>query len=38
LSPGDIASPLRAVLGRQRNATVLLGEMRSTSIQERRML
>jgi NADH dehydrogenase len=27
LSPGDIASPLRAVLGRQPNATVLLGEM-----------
>lgn len=27
LSPGDIASPLRAVLKRQRNATVLLGEM-----------
>jgi NADH dehydrogenase len=27
LSPGDIASPLRAVLGRQHNATVILGEM-----------
>jgi NADH dehydrogenase len=27
LSPGDISAPLRAVLGRQRNATVLLGEM-----------
>ncbi len=27
LSPGDIASPLRAVLGRQRNAAVLLGEV-----------
>jgi len=27
LSPGDIASPLRAVLGRQRNAAVILGEM-----------
>ncbi|MGF1524451.1 MAG: NAD(P)/FAD-dependent oxidoreductase [Leptolyngbyaceae cyanobacterium] len=27
LSPGDIASPLRAVLKRQRNTQVLLGEM-----------
>lgn len=27
LSPGDISSPLRAVLKRQRNATVLMGEV-----------
>ncbi len=27
LSPGEIASPLRAVLRRQRNATVLMGEV-----------
>jgi len=38
LSPGDIASPLRAVLGRQRNATVLLGEMVDLDPEERRVL
>src|SRR6476620_9986404 len=26
LSPGDIAQPLRSILSRQRNATVILGE------------
>jgi NADH dehydrogenase len=38
LSPGDIASPLRAVLGRQRNATVLLGEMVDLDPAGRRVL
>ena len=38
LSPGDIASPLRAVLKRQRNATVLLGEMTDLDVAGKRVL
>ena len=38
LSPGDIASPLRAVLRRQRNATVLLGDVRGIDPEGRRLM
>ncbi|HSM52171.1 MAG TPA: NAD(P)/FAD-dependent oxidoreductase [Thermoanaerobaculia bacterium] len=38
LSPGQIASPLRAVLARQKNATVLLGEMVDLDAEGRRVL
>jgi NADH dehydrogenase len=35
LSPGEIAAPLRAVLTRQRNATVLLGEVSDIDVARR---
>ncbi|HUG48578.1 MAG TPA: NAD(P)/FAD-dependent oxidoreductase [Candidatus Limnocylindria bacterium] len=35
LSPGDIAAPLRSILRRQRNATVLLGDVREINVDER---
>ena len=38
LSPANIASPLRSVLGRQRNARVLLGEVLGFDVAERRVL
>jgi NADH dehydrogenase len=38
LSPGDIASPLRAVLRRQRNATVLLGDVRGIDAAGQRLV
>lgn len=38
LSPADIASPLRAVVGRQRNVTVLEGEVIDILPQEQRLL
>ncbi|MDQ3871882.1 MAG: NAD(P)/FAD-dependent oxidoreductase [Chloroflexota bacterium] len=37
LSPGDIASPLRAVLRHQHNATVLLGDVRGVDAARRRL-
>jgi NADH dehydrogenase len=38
LSPGEIASPLRAVLSRQRNAEVLMGEAMDLDVEGRRVL
>jgi NADH dehydrogenase len=38
LSPGEIASPLRAVLRRQRNVEVLLGEVVDLDVEGRRVL
>ena len=38
LSPGEIASPLRAVLNRQRNAEVLMGEVMDLDVEGRRVL
>src|ERR1035438_9704118 len=38
LSPGEIASPLRAVLSRQRNVQVLLGEVVDIDVEGRRGL
>ena len=38
LSPGDIASPIRRALRRQRNARVLLGEAESLDLESRRVL
>lgn len=38
LSPGDIASPLRAVLKRHKNATVLQGEVVDVLPQERKVI
>ena len=38
LSPGDIASPIRWVLRRQRNVKVLLAEVRSIDIAGRRIV
>jgi NADH:ubiquinone reductase (H+-translocating) len=38
LSPANIASPLRAVLKRQRNVTVLLGEVQDIDVAGRRVL
>jgi NADH dehydrogenase len=35
LSPGEIAQPLRSILARQRNATVLLGEAVGIDVDER---
>ena len=37
LSPGDIASPIRWILRRARNVSVLLGEVRSVDVQSRRV-
>jgi NADH dehydrogenase len=38
LSPGEIASPLRAVLSRQRNVEVLLGEVVDLDVEGRRVI
>ncbi len=38
LSPGNIASPLRAILRRQHNASVLLGEVSGFDLARRRVL
>jgi NADH dehydrogenase len=38
LSPGEIASPLRGVLKRQRNTTVILGEVTEIDLAGRRVL
>ncbi|HEX9116933.1 MAG TPA: NAD(P)/FAD-dependent oxidoreductase [Anaerolineae bacterium] len=38
LSPGDIASPLRAILRRQRNVTVLLGEVTDIDVAGRKVI
>ena len=38
LSPGEIASPLRYVLSKQRNATVLLGEVVDIDVTARRVI
>jgi NADH dehydrogenase len=38
LSPGDIASPIRWILRRQRNVEVLLAEVRSVDVAGRRVL
>jgi NADH:quinone reductase (non-electrogenic) len=38
LSPGDIAYPIRAVLSRQRNTRVLLGEAQAVDLQARKVV
>jgi NADH dehydrogenase len=38
LSPGEIASPLRAVVGRNRNTEVVLGEVRDLDAANRRLI
>lgn len=38
LNPSDIATPIRRILRRQRNATVLLGDVKSIDLQNRRVL
>jgi NADH dehydrogenase len=38
LSPGEIASPLRAVVGRNRNTEVVLGEVRDLDAAKRRLI
>ena len=38
LSPGEIAYPIRAVLGRQRNAQVLLAEVTAVNVQRRKVI
>ena len=38
LSPGDIAQPLRSILRRNRNTTVLLGEAVGIDLEQRRVL
>jgi NADH dehydrogenase len=38
LSPGEIASPLRAVVGRNRNTEVVLGEVRDLDVTNRRVI
>src|SRR5579863_7352663 len=38
LSPGEIASPLRAVVGRNRNTEVVLGEVRDLDAVNRRII
>ena len=38
LSPGDIASPLRAVLKRQKNARVLLGEVTGLDLRQKQVI
>jgi NADH:ubiquinone reductase (H+-translocating) len=37
LSPGEIATPIRSILRRQRNARVLLGEVRGFDVAEHRL-
>ncbi len=38
LSPGDIAHPIRAVLSRQENARVLLGEAKAVNLKTRKVI
>jgi|SRR5271157_412094 len=38
LSPGEIASPLRAVLHKQRNTEVIMGEVRDIDVANRRLI
>ena len=38
LSPGEIASPLRAVLRKQRNTEVIMGEVRDIDVANRRLI
>ncbi|MGD0871413.1 MAG: NAD(P)/FAD-dependent oxidoreductase [Bryobacteraceae bacterium] len=38
LSPGEIASPLRAVLHKQRNTEVIMGEVRDIDVANRRVI
>ncbi len=38
LSPGDIAQPLRSVLGKRRNTTVILGEAVGIDVEKRQVL
>jgi NADH:quinone reductase (non-electrogenic) len=38
LSPGEIASPLRTVLRRQKNTSVLLGEARDLDVERRKVI
>src|SRR5215831_9340714 len=38
LSPGDIASPIRWILRRQKNVRVLLGEAQAIDVENRRVL
>src|SRR6478752_2647844 len=38
LSPADISSPIRAILRRQTNCQVLLGELKAVDIEERRLI
>src|ERR1039457_1372278 len=38
LSPGEIASPLRAVLRKQRNTEVVMGEVRDVYVANRRVI
>src|SRR5664279_2853926 len=38
LSPGEIASPLRAVVGRNRNTEVVLGEVTDLDVANRRVI
>lgn len=38
LSPANIAAPLRGILARQRNARVLLGEVRDVDVDQRRVV
>src|SRR5215207_7918607 len=38
LSPGDIASPIRWILRRQKNVEVLLAEATGVDLQQRRLL
>jgi NADH dehydrogenase len=37
LSPGQIASPIRGILGKQRNTTVILGEVTGVDVERRRV-
>jgi NADH:ubiquinone reductase (H+-translocating) len=37
LSPADIATPIRSILSKQRNAQVLLGEVSSVDLEQRRL-
>src|SRR5437879_45106 len=38
LSPGDIAQPIRAIVGRQKNAEVVLGTVGSVDLEGRRVI
>src|ERR1041385_764482 len=38
LSPGDIASPIRGILRRQRNARVILGKVSGIDLEQREVL
>src|SRR5262245_53764252 len=37
LSPGQIASPIRDILGKQRNTTIILGEVTGVDVERRRV-